>query len=156
MPKNLNFPCSPYRKLFIRDVLERASYEKPTISEARCIVRAHVMGLITSMKRYQQRTVFYVDDGTGQLECVLWHNGPAIFPKMSDLKKGFDIFIAAGTLCDEIGPLISLLKKVELNEMDPEKRYKPGSMIEILGIVRMFRGRLLLNIRHHRILFFLN
>ncbi|XP_035231258.1 uncharacterized protein LOC118203119 isoform X2 [Stegodyphus dumicola] len=103
---------SSYRKLFIRDVVKKASD---------------------------------VDDGTGQLECVLWHNESALLTRISDLKKA----LGTGTLCDESGLLISLLNKVELNEIDTEEKYKPGNMIAVLGILKTFRGKLELNIRHH-------
>ncbi|GFT41659.1 hypothetical protein NPIL_691831 [Nephila pilipes] len=82
-----------HKKLFICDVL-RAVDERTSRSElanhselSKTILKAQITGVITGVKRFQQRTIYTVDDGTGVLDCILWKNEPALQDKILELKK---------------------------------------------------------------------
>ncbi|GFS43618.1 uncharacterized protein TNIN_210322 [Trichonephila inaurata madagascariensis] len=147
-----------YKKLFICDVLREVD-EQPSKSElassstiSKTILKAQITGVITGIKRFQQRTVYTVDDGTGALDCILWKNEPALQDKILELKK--DVKFGNDALpVDLKNCALSLLKKAEASTIIDEELYVHGDTIWCLGNVNIFRGNPKLDIQHHHILY---
>ncbi|GIY60042.1 uncharacterized protein CEXT_701541 [Caerostris extrusa] len=110
------------------------------------------MGFISGIQRFHQRTIYTVDDGTGILDCVLWHNEPASLDRILELKQ--DIRSGTSSLTPDLKACaLSLLKKAEASTIIDEELYTHGDMIWCLGNVKIFRGNPKLDIHHHSILY---
>ncbi|CAL1271185.1 unnamed protein product [Larinioides sclopetarius] len=147
----MTFVSSSYKKLFICDVRKEIDkFQKEVVySEvSRTILKAQIMGFITGMKRFHQRTFYTVDDGTGALDCILWQNEPAVQDKIMALKE--DLNSGRSALSPDLKSCAqSLLKKAETSTVIEEELYTHGDVMYCLGNVKMFRGNPKLDIHYH-------
>lgn len=143
-----------YKKLFICDVLKEVNEQtsksrlatSSTISKT--LLKTQITGVIVGIKRFHQRTIYTVDDGTGALDCVLWKNEPALQDKILELKK--DVKFGNNVLSVDLkNCALSLLKKAEASTIIDEELYVHGETIWCLGNVNIFRENPKLDIYHH-------
>ncbi|XP_042907991.1 CST complex subunit STN1 [Parasteatoda tepidariorum] len=135
-----------YKKVFISDVHNLVTDASPLLDTSKVLMKAQVLGIITGIIRHQQRSVFSVDDGTGVLDCLLWHKELPVLEKVKELKKDLEF----GNLSSDLKKCaLSMLKKADKSKLEEADKYDHGDLISCLGSVKMYKGKLQLEIHHH-------
>ncbi|XP_054723776.1 uncharacterized protein LOC129233873 [Uloborus diversus] len=143
--------CTPtsYRKFFICEIFNSISLDVVHKSEtSKCLMKIQVLGVIVSIRKFSQRTIYTIDDGSAKIDCASWHKEPTVIEKIKDLEK--KVQNDNQELSEEAKEFSHLLlNKVERTESLPRENYTHGDVLICLGIVKAVRGKLLIDIHHH-------